>query len=336
MENFIKKQKFDYIIKILLPSVGKSDAKHRKFLFSCLSDLGYMNHKSANVEENLNENLNEVPYEIYNNEETYPEERVDSTFNDYSSIDPYGFNRTFVSQGPETSYQSERLAEVQKRGITSQETEFQNVKEIVETLINTIQFPDMPFENIKKAALNNYLKILNYYKTNPLQLPARSGALKRGYIGYSIYYALLQFKISLSKEQLVSILGIDLSDLPKANEYIKLIIPGIDSYNVVEDNLCGMKKLLTDTFGNEIIVKINKIITDLKNKGIFGQTPSKSNIAAAIYYVCSIPQSKGGIYPQRLKIDSKPITYNLLESYCTGLTKDTVRKNVDKILKFKG
>ena len=71
MENFIKKQKFDYIIKILLPSVGKSDAKHRKFLFSCLSDLGYMNHKSANVEENLNENLNEVPYEIYNNEETY-------------------------------------------------------------------------------------------------------------------------------------------------------------------------------------------------------------------------------------------------------------------------
>jgi len=321
-----RQQKLDYILKVLLPKVGKTDSKHRKFLFSCLSDLGYISKTQSFPDTTFEE----VPY----NEQSADYNPENEYLTESTPTETYGFTRTFIS--PNETYQAERLSELQKRGISSQETEYQNIKEIVESTLEQINkiYPDISFENIRKTALDNYRLIMNYYSTNQYKLPAKSGALKRGYIGYCIYYALLQFRINITKEQLVQFVGINLSDLPKADEYIKIIIPGINVYNVYETNLCGMNTVLRDNLGPDVISQINKVITDLKNKSIFSEPPTKTNIAAAIYYVCSIPQDKGGIYPSRLKIQSKPITYEFLQNYCK-ITKDTVRKEVDKIIKNK-
>jgi hypothetical protein len=330
MENYNRQQKIDFLSKMVLPKVGKSDAKQRKFLFSCLSDLGYMEfRKKENIHE---DHPDEVFYSEIKNENPLEDNFTLGAESWERTSKDYGFSRTFI--GPGENYQAERLAEVQKRGISNQETEYNAVKEIFENALNQLTYTDT--ENVKKMASEFYLKIMNYYLSNSLNLPTKSGALKRGYIAYCLYYALLNHHISIPKEQLVHITGASLSDLPKASKNINLIIPGINKINLTEDNLCNMKSFLFQNFGNDVIQQINKVITDFKNKG---NSVTNSVVAAAIYYVCSIPQSKGGIYPQRLKIKKEndslvSFTYEMLKEFCGNLTKDTVRKNVNNIIEM--
>jgi hypothetical protein len=92
------------------------------------------------------------------------------------------------------------------------------------------------------------------------------------------------------------------------------------------------KQAIPEQIRNNILEDIENKYISQKNKVIFSNQPTKTHIAAAVYYVCSIPRNKGGLYESRLKIQSKPITYEFIQNYCK-ITKDTVHKEVEKIIK---
>ena len=170
--------------------------------------------------------------------------------------------------------------------------------------------------------MNYYIDILSYYKENPDNLKSIHGSLKKGYIALCVYYALLYIKINITKESLVEYFRYSLSDLFEANKNMKRILKLPPTKNI---ELCGMKNFLNENFETGVINQIQKIIGDLS-------LSNPKYIAAAVYYVTSVPISKGGIYSKKLKTKNGDyLTLEFISTFCK-VVPSTISSAVKEII----
>ena len=187
---------------------------------------------------------------------------------DYYTIDDYS-SRTFI--------EDKKFTKLQQRGITTEESEFNKIKDIVDTTLNSISkdYGSLNVDSVKKIAMGMYKKIIGYYK-NPKypEIKSNSKGIKRGYIALVIYYALNN---TITKEQLLEYFQDPIlpSDLFNADKYLHLIIPNLPTTNPYLSNLCGFR----DKLDKNVVNQINQVIEGLPEQ-------NTKNIAAAIYYVC--------------------------------------------------
>ena len=276
MSGFLRTQLKQLLVDTL-PKQYRNDntAKQRKFLIDCIEQQGYIALKK------------QVMSESESDQEIDPEDYLDS--DDYS--------RTFI-------HDDEKLTKLQQRGITSDESEFNKIKNIIDTTLNAISRDNesLNVDSVKKTAMSMYKKIMGYYK-NPKypEIKSNSKGIKRGYIALVIYYALNNV---ISKERLVEYFQDPIlpSDLFNADKYLHLIIPNLPTTNPYLSNLCGFR----DKLDKNVVNQINEVIEGLPEK-------NTKNIAAAIYYVC-----KG------------KITLKALGESC-GVSSSTISKAVKEI-----
>jgi len=282
MSDFLRNQLKQLLVDTL-PKQYRNDntAKQRKFLIDCIEQQGYIASKKQDQ------------YLVLDSESDQDQE-IDPE--DYYTTDDFS-SRTFI-------YDNEKLTKLQQRGITSEEAEFNKVKEIVDTTLNQISkdYESLNVDSVKKTAMNMYKKILRYYK-NPkyTEIKSNSKGIKRGYVALVIYYALNN---AVSKEQLLEYFQDPIlpSDLFNADKYLHLIIPNLPTTNPYLSNLCGFR----DKLDKNVVKQINEVIEGLPEK-------NTKNIAAAIYYVC-----KG------------KITLKALGESC-GISASTISKAVKEI-----
>jgi len=248
-----------------------------------------------------------------------------------SSVDPYGFNRTFINVN---SHSSDKLAELQKRGITYEETQFLKVKEQMEEILNIISSSEH-FNKILQTALNIYLNIVIYYKDNPFGFTENKGSLKKGYIFLCIYYSLIYNNNYIEKEKLMDYSGkIRLKDLPTADKNIKLIFNGINGYSFLYYSFHG--SINPNIFLNFTLnIKSKELLKTIENvieetKGFIPLT--KLGIYSIIYFVCN------SYFNYRVKIRYNEIesfvTYKILNEMFESFSSATVRKLTDQLTLF--
>ena len=273
---FLKKQLNELLIGVL-PKQNRNDdsSKQRKFLIDCIEKQGYIKNKPS----------------------LEPLQKF---------FEPENFSRTYI-EDPDS-----RLSELQRRGISSEESEFNKIKEIFETVLNRIgkDYEIVNIENVKRYALDMYKEIMKYYKRadRDLKIKSNSKGIKRGYMAMVIYYSLLNYSIYLSKEEVIEYFNgeVQQSDLYNSSKYLDIIFKNLPKINPYLFNLCGLKGQLE----KETIQQINIVIEKLPEK-------NTKNIAAAIYYICSLPISKGGINKTKIKTKKgKLITLDLLSESC--------------------
>jgi hypothetical protein len=289
----IKEQLKERLLNVLHLQGRKDNAsKHRNFLIDCIQRSGYIQQR-----------------------EFTPELQ--------SFVEPR--SQTFFT--PDSPF-AERLAELQKRGMSYQDAELIKINETMDIALNEMykEYTTLNTDTIKNIAMNYYIDILNYYKTDN-SLKSISGSLKRGYIALCVYYALLYVKTVISKESLVAYFRYSLSDLSEANKNMKLIIKSLPPTKQLE--LCGMKKFLNENFETVVINQIQKIINH------YSYTNPK-NIAAAIYFVTSVTISKGGIYSKKLKTKNGDyITLEFISTFCK-IVPSTISSAVKEIISSYG
>ena len=285
---FIKEQLRERLISVLpLQGRRQNEQKQRQFLIDCIESHGYIKKRNKSLPETSNQI--EVPTQTY-----------------FQVTDSY----------------SKNLAELQKRGITYTESELGKINEIMDTALNEIfkDYISINIDSIKSVAMNYYIGILEYYRTNPDSFKKNYGTLKKGYIALCVYYSL---DVPISKEQLAEYFKYSVSDFFEANKNMSVIFGKRLLKKQIE--LCGMKKVLTDNFEIGVLESIQKVIGDLPVK-------NTKNIAAAIYYTVSIPIEKGGIYPKKLKLKNGDyLTLEFISKFCK-ITPSTISSAVKEII----
>ena len=284
MNNKIIQQQILFIInKFLFPKKIKDNDK-KVILINCLNSNNYI----KSVEES------EEPEEfehIYQHQPLYQQNLTQEdiqtlpgfTQREHTSVNPYGFSRTFIS--PSDDAGTKRLMEVQKRGATPEETAFNKVAEMIDSALNRVS-SDLNFEMIKNTALNIYLNITKFYiyqetvlKKDRIVNGENKGSVKKGYIVLSLYYALKNNLIDIPKDRLVTYFNdINLSDLPKADNNLKIIFKGVRGYEFMFENKLNLMVLT-----REQQEKVNKVMNDLTEAGLFNNLPVQ--IAAIINYL---------------------------------------------------
>ena len=210
----------------------RNPIKQRKFLIDCIAESGYLIDKEMSSDDEEDEDLyaHMIPSSSESNE-NYNDQILQQSLQSHesSSVDPYGFNRTFIHVGSG----GDKLAELQKRGITYLETQFNKVKDSMETLINSSLLSiDAPVDKILQTALNIYMNILIYYNTNPYSFTLMKGSLKMGYIFLCVYYSLIYNNWFIDIEKLMEHADkIRLKDLPQADKNMKMIFSGVHGYS---------------------------------------------------------------------------------------------------------
>jgi hypothetical protein len=308
--DFIKNQLTDKILEMLPKQYrGNSDSKQRKFLIQCISDLGYIEQKTQVPERDSGSSSESLSDQEYYDD---PEEKRYLPLSS-NTPSPYGFTRTFI-QGPDS-----RLTEIQKRGISYEETELSKVGETIDLALNKLK-RDINIASVKEYALKMYQDILEYYrKGNKYNLMSNTQSIKRGYIALVVWYSLINFQVNISREQLVKLFTkLTIADLFESEKYMKLIFKKLPE---LKHNLYGMESVLKDKIGNELINTIFKVIEQ------FGNSPKYT--AAAVYFICSVSIHKGGVVPVKIK----GITLELLEKYYK-ITQSTISKGVKEIIEF--
>ena len=322
--DFIKKQFTEKILE-MLPKQGRrnSDAKQRKFLIQCIDDLGYIKKRPVQTRSRSytsDSDTSDSDTSGTSGSDVEPDyhELQPGYTESSSSSNPYGFERTFI-QDPTDKFKN--LLELQKRGISTEESEFTKVSEIIDQVLNKIQRTKMDIDTvkIKEFALKMYQEILNYYKTNEYNFKSNSQSIKRGYIALVVWYSLINSQINISRENLVSYFNKTIvADLFESDKYLKRIISKLPT---LRNNLCGMEQSLKDKIGTDLLDKIFKVIEN------FDSSPKYT--AAAVYYICSVPIYKGGVLPSKIK----GITLEYLENNCK-ITQSTISKGVKDIIAF--
>jgi hypothetical protein len=287
MDPFVKEQLRERLVSVLpLQGRRQNEQKQRQFLIDCIESRGYITKKRNKPDLSP---VVQVPTQTY-----------------FQVTDTY----------------SKNLAELQKRGITYTESELGKINEIMDTALNEMfkDYHSINIDSIKNVAMNYYIGILEYYRTNPDYFKKIYGTLKKGYIALCVYYSL---DIQITKEQLAEYFKYSVSDLFEANKNMKTIFGNRLSKKTVE--LCGMKKVLTNNFNESVLESIQKVINDLPVK-------NPKNIAAAIYYTVSIPIAKGGVYPSKLKLKNGDyVTLEFISKFCK-ITPSTISSAVKEII----
>jgi hypothetical protein len=224
---------------------------------------------------------------------------------------------------PTDSY-SRRLMVLQQRGITYAETEMGKISEIMDTALNEMFKENFSInvEFIKNTAMNYYIDILDYYRTNKDSFKKNYGSLKKGYIAMCVYYAIPG---AIDKETLARYFKYSVSDFFEAKKNMKIIFKNKLQKKPLE--LCGMKKVLLENFDISVLESIQKVIEEIPVK-------NQKNIAAAIYFVTSIPIAKGGIYPKKLKLKNGDyLTLDFISKFCK-IVPSTISSAKDEIIFF--
>ena len=315
-----------HLVITLINKKFRNIKKQRKFLIDCIESSGYI--KENNFVENENENDNEnyedlyqhiMPSNVNVNVPTYDSEFKPSVFSqDQSSID-HGFNRTFIHID---SHAADKLAELQKRGITYEETQFIKVKEQMEELLAPMV---NDYDKILQTAINIYLNIIIYYHTNPFGFKEIKGSLKKGYIFMCVYYSLIYNNHFIEKEQLLSG-NFHLKDLPLAEKNMKKINL---SFNFkINPNPNNFLNFSLNIKSKELLKTIENVIEETKDF-----IPStKLGIYSIIYFVCN------NYFNYRVKITFKfvetLVTYKILNEMFGSFASATVRKLTDQLTNF--
>jgi len=318
-----------HLINNYITKKFRSPQKQRKFLIDCIRSSGYTIENSENSENSDNEfeDLYEHMIKLKgnkgnkgNNQEFESNESV-YTYQEqqHSSIDPYNFNRTFIN----LENGDDRLVELQKRGISYEESKFDKVKEEMENMIKMVNLDENG--NLLKTALNIYMNIMIYYHTNPFNFMQMKGSLKKGYILLSVYYSFIYNNQFIEKEKLLTG-NIRLKDLPNAEANMKIIFKG-----KFHENFKHYLKFLKSPINvksKELLKTIDNVIEETTEV-----VPStKLGIYSIIYFVCN------NYFPFKVKImfnnSETFITYPLLNEIIGPFSSPTVRKITDKLVKF--
>ena len=319
----------------------RNDNRKRDFLIGCIDTHGYIQSgykPEQEVEEE--ENFDEL-YEQFAS--GGGEQFQESGFDDYSNfqqsiqeqsqttVDPYGFNRTFIDAN---NYIGDKLNLLQKRGITYDETQFIKVKESMESIIlNFLQGKtDTDPEKVLQTALNIYLNILVYYKQNPYSFTENKASLKNGYIFLCVFYSFVYNNVYVTVPSLMDHAGkIRLRDLPTAQRNIKMIFNGVKGYTFMENKLTINPK---NVFNKTVNIDHNKFLDDIGK--ILEQTQESTSLGiySIVYFVANY------YYPFKVKLLFNGIltsvTYDFLNEIYEPFSSPTVRKVTDQLrIKYK-
>ena len=275
------------INKYLFPKKIKNIEK-KQILINCLMSNNYITEKE--IVSNYDDAFEHAYFQqeqVQEQVQKQIQEQIQMlpgfTQREHTSVNPYGFSRTFIS--PSDDAGTKRLMEVQKRGATPEETAFNKVAEMIDSALNRVS-SDLNFEMIKNTALNIYLNITKFYiyqetvlKKDRIVNGENKGSVRKGYIVLSLYYALKNNLIDIPKDRLVTYFNdINLSDLPKADNNLKIIFKGVRGYEFMFENKLNLMVLT-----REQQEKVNKVMNDLTEAGLFNNLPVQ--IAAIINYL---------------------------------------------------
>ena len=282
------------INKYLFPKKIKNIEK-KQILINCLMSNNYITEKE--IVSNYDDAFEHAYFQqeqVQEQVQKQIQEQIQMlpgfTQREHTSVNPYGFNSTFIN--PDDDSLTKRLIEVQKRGTTPEETDFINVSNKIDTALNRVS-TDLNFETIKTTALNIYLNITKFYiyqeqitKDKRIIQGENKGSVKKGYILLSLYYALINNNIYIAKNKLITYFSdISLSDLPKADENLKIIFEKNHSYQFIFEELRLKNNSLTANLTKEQKEQVNKVIDDLIETGLFNNPPTYIQVAASIVYI---------------------------------------------------
>lgn len=331
MENKIIK----HLITTFVNKKFRNPEHQRKFLIDCIQSSGYIQEGYTPNEDYSEEEYSDLYEHIMPNTQenvsvsSYPDFQTSIMEVSQSSVDPYGFNRTFIHA---TDHHSNKLAELQKRGITYEESQFNKVKEKMENILRNKEDSD----KILQTALNIYLNILVYYSSNPFNFTENKGSLKRGYIFLCVYYSLVYNNRPVDRERLMDDAGtIRLKDLPVAEKNIKMIFNGVRGYEFITSDKMVTNFNPNNFLSNTLNINSRDLLNTIRKVIEEEDIPSTTlGIYSVVYFVCN------NYYPFKVKINyhnlETSVTYSLLNQVFQPFASATVRKITDRLRsKFK-
>jgi hypothetical protein len=307
-----------YRTKLLevLRKFRNNESKERDFLIGCLEKHGYILKRNLKeddyIETDYQEYTNYDPFDTY--QETY----------EYSDTNTYNqrFQRTFIEG-------NNKLTEMQKRGISNQETEFTKVSEDIDNALNAIsQVYRIDIDRIKQNALDMYLQIMNYYATGNNvrdEIEANTKGIKKGYKALVVGYALSNNQIYINDEILIRFFreGVALQDLVKPRRYLKKIL---------FKNTSAPSQPVSTGNCNFILSKLPPKAQKQVAKIIQWFGPEYTT--AAIYYICNVTIDKGGVTPIKIKWGAQAITQKLLEENCKPPSSSVISSRSKEITNY--
>jgi len=332
----MEKKIIKHLVTTYVNKKFRNPEKQRNFLIDCIQSHGYIVKKNVDQElEEQEESFEDlyqymIPVSNFNQVSNFPDLKLSIQEQSQTSVDPYGFNRTFIHAD---SHSADKLNLLQKRGITYDEIKFIQVKEKMEEIINkSLQHQEM-FDKILQTALNIYLNILIAYKDNPFGFTDIKGSLKNGYIFLCVYYALLYNNVYIDRRTLIEKSeSTRLSDLPIADKNIKIIFKGVPGFSFIFNNYKFNPK---NVFANTLNISSQELLSKIENviETTSHLVPStKLGIYSVVYFVCN------DYYPFKVKIlfnkKETKVTYQVLNEIFEPFSSSTVRKITDKLRQF--
>jgi len=275
-------------ILILLQRIFRGN-KHRDYLIECIESNGYIKEIQEPLLTDAEEAMNE--FELFKSEPLSSDEEA---MDFLPESRPFA-SRTFITP----SETQKRLNILQQRGITSEEQDYTEIKEQINSALNQVKAIGLDHDRVLNTAMNFYLEIKKVYTNTNLLKGEIKGSVRRGYVLLILYYSLLEYKVCISKEQLVSYFDnkIRLSDLAKADKNIQMIFG-----DKLGKTCLPMNLNLSDA------TKVETLIKQMIKLGKFNDPATSVQNAAAVYYITKMK-------------------YTSLEQL-TGITADTIRKTV--------
>jgi len=269
------------LLRFLIVNHIKSwkEKRQRKFLIDCIKSS-----KRIIIKEDISENQSEIDPEI---EEYYNQLKPLNDSESESEDSYFEPSQTFAQSFQEEQQSSmsgpftgrtiinttnERLLQLQQRGIDQEEIDYNKVKkQLTEALSQVfVKFPELDVKGVLDYAMGLYQQIKKALDEGIIT--GKKGKYRKGYIFLILYYALINFKICLQKEELVNYFNntIRLSDLPTAQKNISKVIN-------IEKDVC--LKVADFKQRQEIDIVLNKL------EKRFSDPPTSAQIAAAVRYV---------------------------------------------------
>jgi hypothetical protein len=273
----MKKELLRFLIVNHVQSWG--ERRQRKFLIDCIKGSGYL-------KENMETDETESEFKEYyeererlnkdsesDSEEAYfePSQTFAQSFQEQqqsSMAGPFA-GRTMIDTT------SERLLELQRRGIEQEEVDYNQVRDQVTEALSQVfvKYNNLNIKAVLDYAMGMYQQIKKALDEG--LITGKKGKYRKGYIFLILYYALINFQICLQKEELVNYFNnaIRISDLPAAEKNMSKIFG--DKLEIKTNNVC--LKVADLKQRQEIDLVLNKL------KKRFSEPPTSAEIAAAAF-----------------------------------------------------
>ena len=281
-------------VNVLLKNALKnvSVKEHIPFLIKCMESTGYIKEKEQvklSKEELIAQELQDLKdqFIVSSSSESDDDNRYEPEFvssfieQSQSSISGPFVSRTYI-QG------NEKLSNLNIRGISSEEQDYNLVREQISNVLNKINYPDLNFENILKYAMEFYLDIKKIYTETNLLKGEMKGAVKKGYILLVLYYALINFKNCVNLPDLVTYFEINLSDLAKADKNIKMVFGDNPRYLFINNIPEMCLNFMRNQFDKKVINLIETKIKLLQENGKINTPATSVEVAAIIHIITKL------------------------------------------------